>query len=130
MTDNLSHPSPPWPGARKPRAITPRTIHDYNLLAATVARWRMPSEKISRHLGFEEDSAERLLRSTPGRAFSDWLWQQPEKFIKRFLVSVDSQSESEMQAEKSPSPDPVLPTGPRKAEEAVRKFLSGSTEDE
>ena len=130
MTRYRSHPSPPWPGARKPRAVAPRTAHDYNLLAATVACWGVPPGMISRQLGFEEDYAERLLRSGPGRAFTEWLRQQPEEFVKRFQVNLESQAESGTQTGKGPAPRPNPPTRPPSAEEAFAKFYSDPTEDE
>ena len=130
MTRNPSHPSPPWPGARKPRAASPRTAHDYDLLAATVACWSMTPGMISRQFGFEEDYAEQLLRSGPGRAFTEWLWRQPEEFVKQFQVSVDSQPEPGTKTEKGPAPGPDPPTPLPSAQAALAKIFSHLAEDE
>ncbi len=131
MAQYPSHPSPPLPGARKPRAATPRTTHDYNLLAATVACWSLPARMISCALGFEEDYAERLLRSGSGRAFTMWLSQQPEEFTSRFQVDMGSEPETDGPREVSQSSD----SGPEPladmAEEALVRsgFTSGQRED-
>ena len=85
---------------------------------------------ISNQFGFEEDYAEQLLRSGPGRAFTEWLWQQPEEFVEQFQVSFDSQPESGSITEESPTPALDPPTLPPSAEEVVAKFFSGSAEDE
>ena len=130
MTRNLSLPSSPWPGARKPRAASPRTAHDYDLLAATVACWSMTPGMISRQFGFDEDYAEQLLRSGPGRAFTEWLSRQPEEFVKQFQLSVDSQPEPGTKTEKGPAPGPDPPTGPPSVEEVLADFYAGRTKDE
>jgi hypothetical protein len=130
MPPNRSYRSSSWVVPHKPRAMGPRTIQDYNLLAATVACWGMPSDMISRQFGFEEDYAEQLLRSGPGRAFTEWLWRQPEDFVKQHQVSVDSHPEPGTETEEIPSPDPDPPTLPSGAEEALAKIFSNSAEDE
>ncbi len=128
MTQYPSHPSPPWPGAHKPRAITPRSTHDYDLLATTVACWRIPAETISRQLGFEDNYAERLYRSTAGNAFIEWLSQQPDDFIKRFQIGVNDRTEPGTQIEEIPVPDAEPPTGPPGADDALASFLSSGSE--
>ena len=129
MTDNPSHPSP-WPGGRKPRAMSPRTAHDYSLLAATVACAPAPSEIVSREMGFEEEYAERLQGSTAGRAFTEWLWQQPKEFIRGIQICVNSQPEPGTKTEKGPAPGPDPPTPPPSAQAALAKFFPDSAEDE
>ena len=108
--------------------MNPRTIQDYNLLAATVAHWGVPPGMISRQFGFDEDYAEQLLRSGAGRAFTEWLKWQPGEFVKQFKVEVDSQPEPETQTEISPPPDP--PAHLIGAEEALAKLFRRSAEDE
>ena len=110
--------------------MAPRTIQDYNLLAATVACCGVPSSMISNQFGFEEDYAEQLLRNGSGRAFTEWLWRQPEKFVEQFQVSFDSQPEPGTKIEESPLPSPDPPTPPPSAEEVVAKFFSGLAKDE
>ncbi|MCH9053037.1 MAG: hypothetical protein IIA72_18575 [Proteobacteria bacterium] len=85
---------------------------------------------ISRQFGFEEDYAEQLLRSGPGRAFTEWLWRQPEEFVKQFQVSVDSQPEPGTKTEKGPAPDPDPPTRHPSVEETLAVFYAGRTKDE
>ena len=126
---HLSHLSPPL-GTRKPRAATPRTTLDYNLLAATVACWGIPVDMISRHFGFESDYAERLLRSTAGQTFTNWLWQQPEEFIKHFRVNINNEPSSDETRETSQLPDHQRESPTASAEEALAKFYSDSTKDQ
>ena len=38
--------------------------------------------------GFEEDYADRLLRTGAGRAFVEWFGQQPEEFIGMYMPNV------------------------------------------
>ena len=89
MARYRSHPSPPWPGARKPRAVAPSTVAEYNLLASTVACRRLPPESISRLAGFEPDRAERLVRSALGAAFCTWRRRQPAEFVGGFRLGAD-----------------------------------------
>ncbi len=121
------YPSQPWPGARKPRAASPRTAHDYNLLAATVACWGAPVGMISCKLGFEEDYAERLLRSGSGHAFTEWLRQQPEEFISQFLVDIGSEPDTDAPPEASQSPDPGPESAIVSAEKVLAKWYSDSS---
>ena len=123
MTQYPSYPSPPWLGVRKIRATTPRSTHDYNLLAATVACFPIPSETISRKLGFEDIYAKRLSRSTAGNAFIEWLCQQPDDFIKRFRDSVNNRVEPGTQIEENSVPDAQPPTRLLSAEEAFASLL-------
>ncbi len=131
MTRYPSHPSPPWPGARKPRAASPRTAHDYNLLAATVACWGAPVGMISCKLGFEEDYAERLLRSGSGHAFTEWLRQQPEEFISQFLVDIGGEPDTDAPPGAGQSPDPGPESRTAMVEKALAQFgfTSGQRED-
>ena len=100
MTDNPSHPSRPGPGPRKPRAITPRTTHDYEILATLLACPNLFEGEVSVSQGFEEDYAERLLGSTPGRAFANWFLRQPRDFIDRFRLPADREVEARIEAER------------------------------
>ena len=129
MPPNRSYLSPPSPGGRKPGAMAPRTTHDYNLLAATVACLGVPPSMISLQFGFEEDYADRLIRSGPGRAFTDWMWLQPEEFRESFQVSFDSETEAETHSEEFPRPVVDQPADP--TEEALRAlgFTSRKPED-
>ena len=91
---------PPWPGARKPRAVSPRTAHDYELLSMCLACTSVPPSELSRLRGFEEDHADRLLSSTSGRAFADWFRQQSTEFIAGFRTFADIDLEERIQAER------------------------------
>ena len=108
MTQHPSHPSPPWPGARKPRAVPPRTRQDYNLMAATVAL-DGPAWFVSHLLGYDESYADQLLRSGPGVAFVDWFRCQPEEFKKRFIPEPDAPPDTDEDAERIPAPGVTPP---------------------
>ena len=111
-------PTDDLPRVRKPSALNPRSVHDFSILAARVAECPNPDLVIAGAFGVEEEYVDRLVRSTAGGAFSQWLEQQGEDITKHYRLPTDQPAQlaaAVEEAEIHDQPDP---------ENAFSKFLA------
>ena len=129
MSFDLSHRRKWSLATPAPRAVSPQAAHEYQLLAAVASCKNLLDFEIAEIFGFDPDYAYRLYRSTPGRAFDDWIKSQPDELREHHRLKEDFLTPLEDATSAGPS-HPEIIEEPTPVDDPLERYLHGDSPTE